>query len=70
MTEEWYTSVEKGYVAARSAFGARDATEIHPTPRAAWDSLPYWDREEFADDWEVYEVETKVKIKKVEPPYA
>jgi hypothetical protein len=71
--EEVYTSQEVLYVAATDAIGAQMgwvAGDTHETTGEAWNSLSYWDQQERTDEFDVYEVVTEVKIKKVEPPYA
>jgi hypothetical protein len=39
------------------------------TPRDAWNALPYFDREETPEGFEVFKFETTVEVTKVDPPY-
>jgi hypothetical protein len=39
------------------------------TPQEAWNSLDYYDREELADKYEVFQFVTTTQITKVDPPY-
>ncbi|MFD5069153.1 hypothetical protein ACFWNC_14660 [Streptomyces sp. NPDC058369] len=69
-----YSSDVVFYAAGRSVEDARERAKGDEnqadTPREAWNALGYWDREEHADEFEVFEFRVTEKITKVEPPYS
>lgn len=71
MKQVSYNEVETVFAAGTDIEDARRALENHAAdnPRDAWDALDYWDREEKADEFEVFKFVTTVQVTKVEPPY-
>ncbi len=73
MSSEYYTYEKKVYVASESI---QDATlraeqeDAHESAFAAWMALDSWERQERSEDYEVYEMITVVRARRVNPPYS
>lgn len=69
-----YNEESTYYVAGRDVEDARFRDRVDDaacaTPQAAWNVLPYWDREEHAAEFEVFKFVTTTQITKVDPPYS
>lgn len=64
-TSESYEQRTTGYVVAKSMEDALKAAEYaRETDMQAWSDLGYWEREEHADEYSVYEVEVIKKVRK------
>lgn len=66
---------ETFYVAGKSIDDARERMSLYgaegkSTPQDAWDALGYWDREDYPDQFEVFEFRVTEKITQVETPYS
>lgn len=64
-TSESYERKTTGYVVAHDMKEALErAEDARESSMQAWSDLGYWEREEHADEYSVYEVEVTKKVRK------
>lgn len=75
MIRETLCRTEILYSAGKSIADAKERMDYpggpggSDTPQEAWNDLPYFDREENASEFEVYEFKTETTVVKILPPY-